>query len=304
VGLEKNTMLNHLINYDSPACINKFLDEQGLGIQKQFGQNFLIHRESRNRLVNALSAPVNSGVWEVGPGLGAMTEILLDTGVELTAFEIDKGFSRILRTLYGSCPNFYLVEGDVLKTWQKYVHSRDAMFFLGNLPYNIAATLLANLIEKGKIFERMVVTVQKEVAQRILAQPGTEAYSSFSVLCASVYTIRSLMTLKGVLFYPSPRVESQAIILEARKDVVFQDYPANYWQLIRYLFAARRKTLKNNLARYIEVVFKGTITLDDSREIAQQVLTTTGISVNERAETLSLESFRSLALAVEQFVFR
>jgi 16S rRNA (adenine1518-N6/adenine1519-N6)-dimethyltransferase len=287
-----------LINYDSARELSAFLDEQGLGMRKKFGQNFLINPGAREKLLEALEITGGDAVWEIGPGLGAMTGGLLERGALVTAFEIDRGFSLILKDLFKDRGGFRLVEGDVLKTW-KTVKDR-APFLLGNLPYNIGAVLLADFIEGRCFFKRMVVTLQRETANRMLASPGSKDYSSFSVLCASAYTITPLMVLRGSAFYPAPRVESQGVRLDLR--TVPGKYPVFFHPLVRSLFASRRKTLRNNLQNFI---LSGIINRDipgDKKKVQEFCMTifeASGIDPQGRAETLGYEDFIALAEQLE-----
>jgi len=291
----KGTALNPLIDYNSPAALRAFLETHGLGMQKKFGQNFLIQSEARKKLVAALEVNPGASLWEVGPGLGSMTVELLDSGAQVTVFEIDRGFSNQLRELFGSQQNFKIVEGDVLKTWpQEYgLHKPD--YFFGNLPYNIAAVLLGDLIEGNALFQRLVVTVQKEVAQRMIASPGTEHYSSFSVLCSSVYRIKPLMTLKGASFFPPPNVDSQAVTMELRGDLADHPFPPLFYPLVRGLFSSRRKTVRNNLISLL--ASRG---VERAADRALGALNAAGIEPNQRAETLDLEDFFKLAQVLEE----
>lgn len=291
----KGTVLNPLIDYNSPAALRAFLETHGLGMQKKFGQNFLINPEARKKLVAALEINPDGTLWEVGPGLGAMTVELLASGAWVTVFEIDRGFSNHLRELFGSHENFKIVEGDVLKTWPQEYGLQRPDYFFGNLPYNIAAVLLGDLIEAKALFQRSVVTVQKEVAQRMIAPPGTEHYSSFSVLCSSVYRITPLMTLKGASFFPPPNVDSQAVKMELRRDLVNQPFPPLFYPMVRGLFSSRRKTVRNNLIPLL--VSRG---MDRAADRALTALSTAGIEPNQRAEALDLEDFLKLAQALEK----
>ncbi|MDR3276929.1 MAG: 16S rRNA (adenine(1518)-N(6)/adenine(1519)-N(6))-dimethyltransferase RsmA [Treponema sp.] len=286
------------LNYNSPLELRRFLDERGLGMRKRYGQNFLINGRARETLLDALGAgpggPGGGRVWEIGPGLGAMTAGLLDRGALVTAFEIDPGFITVLRELFGARPGFSLIPGDVLKTW-KTAPAHEGDYFLGNLPYTIAAVLLGDLIEGKRFFRRMVVTVQKEMARRMAARRGSPDYSSFSLLCGSAYTVRPLMELKGASFYPEPRVDSQGVLLELRTDVDPRSYPGQLYPLVRALFSSRRKTVKNNLRRYLAPRFPG------SQADAQcgAVLQAAGISEMARAETLMFDDFLALAQSLE-----
>jgi len=272
------------------------MDQRGLGMQKKFGQNFLVNRDARRRLADALEAPRDSQVWEVGPGLGAMTAELLGRTLRVRAFEIDRGFASILRDLFGQDSRFALVEGDVLKTWPAAGQEGKPDYFFGNLPYNIAATLVADFIEADFFFKRAVVTVQKEVAVRMAARPGTEAYSSFSVLCASAYVTVPIMTLKGGSFYPVPKVDSQAVRMDLRSDRDPSAYPRLFRPLVRALFASRRKTVRNNLLPFAASLWKGQS--DKLEGLVGTVLEQSGVKKEERAERLCIDEFVAIAQAL------
>jgi 16S rRNA (adenine1518-N6/adenine1519-N6)-dimethyltransferase len=272
------------LNYNSASALRSFLDENGLGMRKKFGQNFLINPAVREALVRALEAPAGETVWEIGPGLGAMTALLLEQGLTVRAFEIDAGFARILKELFSADTHFSLVEGDVLKTWPQ---EGEAPYLLGNLPYNIAATLLADFIEKRRFFKRILVTVQREVARRMAALPGSSDYSSFSVLCSSAYRVKPLMVIKSASFYPRPNVDSQAVLLELKDDAASRIRPACFYPLLRRLFSSRRKTIKNNLTGFV------------SAAMAAEALEKSALDGNKRAEDLALEDFEALAQTIE-----
>jgi len=283
-----------IINYNSAAALRAFLDQEGLGMQKKFGQNFLINPETRKALVQSLDAQSGDEIWEIGPGLGAMTALLLETGLKVKAFEIDLGFIRVLKNIFSGNKNFTLVEGDVMKTWREH---QGAPFLFGNLPYNVAAALLADLIENNRIFSRMVVTVQKEVALRMAASAGKPDYSSFSVLCASAYKVKPLMTIRPASFYPQPNVDSMAVILEKK---AAQKYPTVFYPLVRALFASRRKTIKNNLVTFLSSLFGDSLQNKSAvQHFAAAVLQNNSLNGAERAESLGIETFLSLALSID-----
>jgi 16S rRNA (adenine1518-N6/adenine1519-N6)-dimethyltransferase len=212
----------------------------------------------------------------------------------IRAFEIDTGFSRVLRRVFSEEKNFYLIEGDVMKTWSG---QGEAQFLLGNLPYNTAAALLADLIEKGRLFTRMVVTVQKEIAVRMAAPVGSSDYSSFSVLCASAYHVKPLMLIKPSSFYPKPNVDSMGVLLEKRDS---DRYPPVFYPLVRSLFASRRKTIKNNFKGFFASrLAEPLLAIISARDICVQLLAENGLSGGERAEELGLDVFLALAKSVE-----
>ena len=282
------------LNYNSASSLRAFLESEGLGMRKKYGQNFLINPNTRQALVNALEAegvqPAAAGeVWEIGPGLGAMTALLLESGYSVRAFEIDPGFSQVLKRLFSAEKGFTLVEGDVMKTW---AFQKPAHYLLGNLPYNIAAALLADFIEKGRIFNRMVITVQREVALRMCARANSPDYSSLSVLCATAYTVKPLMLIRGGSFYPKPNVDSMGVLLEKRPGAAA--CPALFFPLLRSLFGSRRKTVKNNLTGFINSLL-GKESGAAAEGICAMVLAGSGLSGKERAEVLEPEVFLQLA---------
>jgi 16S rRNA (adenine1518-N6/adenine1519-N6)-dimethyltransferase len=307
------------LNYDSPLALRALLDSRGLGMRKKFGQNFLINPAVRKKLTGALELGPGDKVWEVGPGLGAMTRELLDQGALVTAFEIDPGFADFLREEFGGRANFSLVRGDVLKTWKD---EAPVPFLMGNLPYNIAAALLGDLTEGGRFFRRLVVTVQKEVGRRMAARPGEADYSSFTVLVSGVYRVRPLMNIGGSSFYPRPRVDSVGLRLDLREEflpppadgdaappaveqgageapaVPRSPFPPLFYPLVRRLFSSRRKTVKNTLCAFVSSRPGGAYPVGqgrDSKDLALRALESCGIKPEERPENLDISQFRDLA---------
>ena len=272
------------IDYDSPAALKTFLDERGMAMQKKFGQNFLVNAAARKRLIDALDVEDGMTVWEVGPGLGSMTSEILDRGASVTAFEIDRGFAAVLKEAFGDS-KLRLVEGDVLKTWKKEsAENGVASRFFGNLPYNVASAIVADMISAGVRFDEAVITVQKEVAQRITAEPDTEDYSSFSVLCQWAYDVSNVMDLAGGSFWPRPNVDSRAVKMVKKAEFPRCNDPATFMKVLRAGFLQRRKTLKNNLS-----------SICGSAAESGQILESACIDPARRAETLTLDEFLVLS---------
>lgn len=288
------------LNYDSPGELKAFLEERGLAMRKKWSQNFLINRAVRFRLLEALKLKPGDPVWEIGPGLGAMTEGLLEREGKVCAFEIDPAFAKALDEIFGHNPDFTLIKGDVLKTWpQVQAKPGEELFLMGNLPYHIAAALLGDFIEKGRFFTRMVVTVQREVAQRMAAAVDTENYSSFSVLCSSVYIIKALEVIKGSSFYPVPRVDSQGMVLEYSR----RDLPELFHPLVRSLFSSRRKMIGNTLPVFISSVLpKQGLSPGLAKDLAADVLKKADIPRDRRPETLDVDEFAALAKHLKEIV--
>lgn len=279
-------------DYNSPLALKAFLDDNGMAMQKKFGQNFLVNADARKKIIDSLDIDENSSVWEVGPGLGSMTDEILGRGAKLTAFEIDHGFARLVRQFfenYSEKGKFELVEGDVLKTWKKYSDEHGvAQRFFGNLPYNVAATIIADTINEGVCFDKAVVTIQKEVAQRMTAKEGTENYSSFSVLCQWAYNVKNVVDLAGGNFWPVPNVASRAVLMTKREDFPRCENPKLFMKMLRQLFSSRRKTVRNNM-----LALAGGEKTDLALEKA-------GIKGSVRAEDLSVDLLLKLSDALNE----
>ncbi|MCR4742059.1 MAG: 16S rRNA (adenine(1518)-N(6)/adenine(1519)-N(6))-dimethyltransferase RsmA [Treponema sp.] len=257
-------------------------------MQKKFGQNFLIIPDARKKLIDSLDINENTRVWEIGPGLGAMTHEILERGADLTVFEIDRGFISLISDFfkeYQDKNKFRIIEGDVLKNWKKEIEKQgkpDRLF--GNLPYNIAATIIADTIENNIRFDKCVFTVQKEVAQRMCAKPGSADYSSFSVLCNWAYDIKALLDLNGNNFWPKPNVDSRAVIMTPKENFPACKNPELFCKLQRALFSSRRKNVRNNLTGFIK-----------NNDKALEYLEKAQIDPMLRAEVLSIEQILNLS---------
>lgn len=283
--------MNHP-DYNSPAALKNFLEENGMAMQKKFGQNFMVNPTARTNILKDLDLSENDHIWEVGPGLGCMTEEILQSGASLTVFEIDRGFIGFLKQFfesYAEKDKFRIIEGDVLKNWKKQYDSiedqnlKNNIKLSGNLPYNIAATFIADTITSGMTFERCVFTVQKEVTERICAKPSSENYSSFSVLCQYAYDVKSGIVLAAGNFWPKPNVDSQSVILKRKAEPYTCSDPKFFVKLVHALFSQRRKTISNNIKTILP------------KEKMDIVFEESGIAKNERAENLSVKQFVDLA---------
>ena len=277
-----------LPDYNAPSVLAAVLDEHGFGMQKKFGQNFLINAHIRQELVSALGLSAGDTVWEVGPGLGSMTSLLLEACADLTVFEIDRGFVQLLTAYFGSYQSFHLIEGDVLKTWKAEYQRYAPDAFFGNLPYNIAAKLIAATIESECFFNCMVLTVQKEVGLRMTAAPGSADYSSFSVLCQWAYDVEPIRDIAPAAFWPKPNVESRALRFTKKQSPQPVRDARLFLTLVRGLFVARRKTVKNNLSTILAARGKKTLS-------AETLLKDARIDPAARAESLTVYDFIRLS---------
>jgi 16S rRNA (adenine1518-N6/adenine1519-N6)-dimethyltransferase len=284
------------VNYDSPKAINSLLNKRGLKPTKKFGQNFLISRDAREKIISILDPGNDEIVWEIGPGIGAMTHMLVGKIKKLIVFEIDRGFIQFLSEEYSDSQDFKIIPGDVVKTWQREMNEDgipDLIF--GNLPYNTAATIITHLIQKECIPQRMVFTIQKEVAQRMVALPGTKDYSSFSMISQLMTRVIYHGDLNPGSFYPAPGVVSSIIeLIPDSKYELPKDKKLTY-QLIRTLFASRRKTIKNNL-------MANPIIKEIGLEQLLSILEKENISPKERGENLSISQVVSLSKSIGKVI--
>ena len=237
-----------LLNYNSPADIRRVVEERGLRLQKRWGQSFLVNQGARRRIVALVQPDSGETVWEIGPGLGTLTVLLLPEVRSLLAFEIDRGLIRYLNEIFAGQDNFRLICGDVMKMWRSHYTPEDPPDkIVGNLPYSSASALIGALAENRVSPERLIFTVQRELAQRMGAKPGSKNYSSFSVLCQTAYRISQAMQLKPGSFYPPPEVHSTVVLLEPHPGLSLIDDWEFFLRCLRIVFRSRRKTMRNNI---------------------------------------------------------
>lgn len=239
-----------IINDNSPASLRAFLSEHELAVKKRFGQNFMCDSASRRRVVAACGVAPGSSVWEIGPGLGALTAELLAAGAVVTGFEIDHGFARVLRERFSGCNRFRLVTGDAAETVANQVESEGAPACLvGNLPYRSGASILIDLFALEPTIPRVVATLQAEAIDRLAADVGEPAYGAPAILRSAGYRVIERFAIARGCFYPVPRVDSSVLVLEAlpAAERLAADRVCRLTTIVRIAFAAPRKTLRNNL---------------------------------------------------------
>lgn len=279
------------MNHDSPASIRSLLESRSLAPRKRWGQNFLINRGAREKILSLLDVEAGQTVWEIGGGLGAMSRLLLDRGVNLTIFEIDPAYCLWLEE-YLAPGSVNIVQGNVMNTWPEQWQKSPPQRILGNLPYNMASAVIASFIETGKMAPLNVFTVQDEMGQRMKAAAGTKNYSSFSVLCQSAAGITDGGRLSPGSFYPAPRVHSRIVLLRPGEPCGTIHNPKLFRLLVRALFSSRRKTLANNLkAAALNRHFP-------ELEAVKRAFDTLGIELSRRPETVSPEEWVALSNSI------
>jgi len=272
--------------------VRKVLQENQLHLSKKMGQNFLIDRNIRDKILQAAEVAEGDLVVEIGPGLGALTEGILEKGARVWAVEKDRGLYRVLRQRLSS-PDLELICEDALKVdWEKFLPGDQGDYKLvANLPYNITTPLLFFLLDYSHLFSHMVIMVQKEVGERFCAKPESKQYGSLTLKLEYHAEVETLFTVASGSFFPRPDVSSLVLRLIPRSSPpVAVKNEKLLFQIINLGFGQRRKTMANNLKR-------GGWTPDH----IQAAFDFCGLEDRVRAEELDLLKFSCLANAfVEQ----
>ena len=273
--------------------IKELLDRHGFHFSKAKGQNFLTQAWVPQRMAQDAGVEQDCGVLEVGPGIGPLTQQLCLRAGKVVAVEVDQRLRPVLAETLGNFDNLELVFGDVLRldvaalVREKFGDLRPKA--CANLPYYITSDILAALLE-ARCFESVTVMVQKEVAQRICAAPGSAAYGAFTVFCQYHALPEILFDVPAGCFIPQPKVTSAVLHLAVRRQPVCPVRDEQlFFRVVRASFAQRRKTLVNGLAG----AFGGL-----SKERLTQCVTDCGFAPNVRGETLSIPDFSRLADAI------
>ena len=274
------------------------LERHGFTFKKSFGQNFLTDTNILQKIVDTAEIDKKVNVIEIGPGIGALTEFLAESSAEVMAFEIDDRLVPILADTLRDFDNVTVVNQDILKVdlaqyIAEFKNPDLPIKVVANLPYYITTPILMHLIESGIPFSEFVVMMQKEVADRISAQPNTKAYGSLSIAVQYYMTAKVAFVVPRTVFVPAPNVDS-AILKMVRRDqpaVAVQDEKF-FFKVSKASFVHRRKTLWNNLTSYFgkSEATKGKLTA---------ALERTDLSPSVRGEALSLEEFARLADALK-----
>ena len=280
------------MDFISPAEIKRIASRYGFVFKKGLGQNFLSSQSVLEKIADAAEIE-NEGVIEIGPGFGVLTNELAKRAEKVLALEIDDRLIPILRDTLSEYDNVKVINNDVLKTdiaeLIKNEFGDKRVSVAANLPYYITTPIITSLIENRLPLKNLVVMIQKEVADRITAQPGTKDYGAISVLC-QFYTKPELVCNVGAeLFVPPPKVDSAVV------KMAFRDEPAvevkdekMFFRIVKAAFSQRRKTLLNCLAANFPI----------NKSDLTNIMESVDIAPTRRGETLSLEEFATLSEAI------
>lgn len=241
--------------------------------RKKWGQNFLQDKNIARKIVAALEATPATPVIEIGPGPGALTEFILQTGAPYCGVEIDSRLAGELRERFSGYPNFTLVEADFLE-WDLAAALRERpqapYRVVGNIPYNITSPILFKLFDHADALQTAVLMVQKEVAERLIARPAGKEYGLLAVNGQLFAEIKLLFRVPAGRFFPRPKVDSAVIKLDFKKEVQAQ-YPdfQLFRTVLRHCFQHRRKMLRKSLSMLFPVAFVATLDFDLTRRPEQ-----------------------------------
>jgi 16S rRNA (adenine1518-N6/adenine1519-N6)-dimethyltransferase len=273
--------------------IKALLGRHGFRFSKSMGQNFLIEEWVPSDIAYASGAKEGCGVLEVGPGIGPLTQQLAKRADKVVSVELDKSLLPILAETMGGCDNFELVSGDILKT---NIPALVAEKFAGltplacaNLPYNITSPAITALIE-ANCFQAITVMIQREVAQRICAKPGTSDYGAFSVYCQYHTDPELLFEVPPSCFIPAPKVTSAVLRMVPKDKPAEVDDEVHFFKVVKASFAQRRKQLINGLI----TSFGNKL----SREQLAQAIADCGLPPDIRGEKLGITEFAALSKAI------
>ncbi len=266
------------------------LAEHGFHFSKAKGQNFLIASWVPQRIAEDAGVDGTAGVLEIGPGIGPLTQQLALWAGKVCAVELDKRLAPILAKTVGDFPNLEILWDDILNqdipalVSEKFQGLRPMA--CANLPYYITSPILSALLE-AECFESVTVMVQREVAQRIAAKPGTADYSAFTIFCQYYAEPEILFDVPAGCFMPQPKVTSAVIQLRCRKELPWEILDkATFFRCVKASFAMRRKTLQNGLSSGFPELGKAG---------AAEVLEAVGLKPTVRGETLDIQAFAAIA---------
>ena len=275
--------------------IKALLARHGFRFSKSMGQNFLIESWVPRDIAESSGAGPGTGVLEVGPGIGPLTRELARRADRVVSVELDRSLLPILAETLAGCPNAQVCPGDILKTdIPGLVRERFAgltPLACANLPYNITTPAITALIEAG-CFASITVMIQREVARRICAAPGTADYGAFSVFCQYYTRPELLFDVPPECFLPAPKVTSSVLRMVPCPPPPEVDDEAHFFRVVRAAFAQRRKTLVNSLSAALGTQLS-------KEELVSRVLSC-GLPENIRGERLSISDFAALSKALRQ----
>ena len=271
----------------SPEVVHYICKRFDIKMSKKLGQNFLIKRGIVDEIVHAAELTPGEPVLEVGPGIGTLTQGLAQSGADVTTIELDRRLLEVLDTTLASYDNVRIIHGDVLKLDVPSIMNHKPFKVVANLPYYITTPIIMSLLESKLPIERLVVMVQKEVALRMVAKPGTKDYGALSVAVQYYTEPDIVLDVPPKSFLPAPAVTSSVIrcVLRDKPPVDVIDEKL-FFRVVKAGFAQRRKTFSNTMK-----------TTGLSKDRIEELLAKANIDGQRRGETFTLQEFADVANA-------
>ena len=271
----------------SPEVVHYICKRFDIKMSKKLGQNFLIKRGIVDEIVKAADLQEGEPVLEIGPGIGTLTQGLAQSGANVTAIELDTRLLEVLDTTLAQYSNVNIVHGDVLKLDVPSIMNHEPFKVVANLPYYITTPIIMSLLESRLPIERLVVMVQKEVALRMVAKPGTKDYGALSVAVQYYTKPDIVLDVPPKSFLPAPAVTSSVIrcVLRDKPPVDVVDEKL-FFRVVKAGFAQRRKTFANTMK-----------TTGLSKDRIEELLVNANIDGQRRGETFTLQEFADVANA-------
>ncbi len=268
--------------------INEIMKKYGLTFRKGYGQNFLYDSTYLDNIVDYADLNEDDTVLEIGPGLGVLTSRMAVKAKKVIAVEIDSDIVPVLSEILSEYQNVTIINEDVLKTdINKLLKDEKSVKVVANLPYYITTPIIMKLLTELKNLERIVIMVQKEVAERLTAHPGNKEYGAITVAVNYYSDSEYLFTVPSGAFVPSPKVDSAVVKLTFPKNIpVVAEDEKMFFEVVKGAFSQRRKTLLNSLSSYFSSLPK---------EKIRETLISCGIKENARGETLDIDDFIKLS---------
>ena len=277
-----------------PSTIKKIREEYGFKFSKSLGQNFLTDKNIIDEIVDGAGIEPEDTVLEIGPGIGVITYEAAQLAKKVIAVEIDKSLLPILAETLSEYENVKVINEDILKLDINKLIEDEGMEnvkIMGNLPYYITTPIIMKILEEGVKASSITIMMQKEVADRIKAGPGTKAYGALSVAVQYYCTVDKVASVPRSVFVPQPNVDSVVLRLNIRSEkAVKLDNEKLFFDCVKAGFGQRRKTLLNSLQKVNGV----------DKNIVMQSLASAGIEESRRAETLTIEEFALIANEVNK----
>ncbi len=232
--------------------IRSLMSEQNLKTRKRFGQNYLIDDKILKKIVSTSQIDSKTLVIEIGPGLGSLTQYLVESAAHVLAYEIDESLVEVLQDMFAQNDNFTLISDDVLKRdmdadVQAHYGEAEKIIVVANLPYYITTPFIMKSLEESRKVDRYVLMLQLEVAKRLTASKNTKDYNALSVIMQYLTTPSFQFTVPNTVFIPRPKVDSAVITLDVKKSKYTLPETPELLKFVKACFKQRRKTLINNL---------------------------------------------------------